>query len=105
CGERDDAISGAFRDDEAAARHVVEAAVVDVEAGRQAEPGVERERAHERGGCESLRLQKRRERGGARFQSISGVLSVSVLIWIEAGQDGRMRRQCDDRMRMREREA
>src|SRR5262249_24649750 len=82
-----------------------EAAVVDVEAGRQPEARIEWEGGDERAGLEAAGLELRGERLCSRRQAIPGVLAVSVLKRVEPGQDAGVRRQRDHRMGMRKRKA
>ena len=73
-----------------------------VEAGGEAESGVERKRADERAGCKALRLEKRRQRRQARREPVPAVLAETMLKRIGPGEHARMRRQCDHAVRVGE---
>ncbi len=87
-----------------AASDIVEAAVVGVEARRQAEARVEREGADERAGAEAVVLQPGGERLDAWRQSIAAVLAVAMLKRVQTGKDAGVRGQRDDGLSVGERE-
>ncbi len=74
-----------------------EAVVVDVEAARQAEAGVEREGADEGAGAIAARVEQRRERVGGGRETEAGVFADAVAERIDAREDVGVRRQRHDR--------
>ena len=79
--------------------------VVDVEAGRQAEPLREGEAADEGAGRKPQGLESRRERPGPVLDAIAAVVAHAVLVRKLPGQDGGVGGQRHDRVRVRERKA
>ena len=70
-----------------------EGVVIDVEAARQAEPGVERKAADEGARVKSARLEARGERGFSGGQSEAGIVAHAVFGRQPAGEDVGVRGQ------------
>jgi hypothetical protein len=101
--QRDYGGRGTFGHDEFGRRAgFAEAIVVHVEAGVQSEARVQRKRADEGSSGVAGFLQQRGGGLRVRRQPITAVIADAVCIRIRPGQDARVRRQCDDRVRVRE---
>ena len=78
--------------------------VVDVESRRQPEALRERKPADERARRKARRLEPRGERRGAVLDAKPAVVAHAMLVRQPSGEDGGVRRQRHDRVRVRERE-
>ena len=100
---RDDGVGAALGEREVhGAAGLADAVVVDVEAGVEAEALIERETADEGAGGKAEALQPRGQRRGPGPDPVAVVVAHAVLVGIRAGQEARMRRQRDDRVRVGE---
>jgi hypothetical protein len=79
--------------------------VVDIEAAGQAKSFRQRKTADERPGGEACGLEPSGQRRRVVSDAIAAVVADAVLIREQPGQDGRVRRQRHDRVRVREVEA
>src|SRR4029077_19504129 len=79
-----------------------EAVVVDVEAGVEAEPPLERDAADEGAGRDPRRLQQRGNRDRAGPHPVAAVIANAVLVGVEPGEDARVRRAGEHGVRVRE---
>ena len=78
------------------------AVIVDVESVCQAKPPFERDATNEGSSGESLLLQQRRDRRGARLQAIAAVVADAMLVRVCSCQDAGMRGTREYRVRVRE---
>ncbi len=99
--EGDDGRRGTFGHDEVRRRAgFTDAIVIHIEALIQSEPRVQRERADERGGRVAGRFEQGRGRARIVRQTVTAVLAQAVLEGIRAGEDARVRRQRQHRVRV-----